>query len=92
MDQLHLHYTSAIHNAAFQIVLGYVELCSRSQQTKYNRLQYADLCKVSYGQLHLHYTSAIHNAAFQIVLDMLSCAHDLNKPNIIDFNMLIYVR
>ena len=49
MDQLHLHYTSAIHNAAFQIVLGYVELCSGSQQTKYNRLQYADLCKVSYG-------------------------------------------
>lgn len=45
MDQLHLHYTSAIHNAAFQIVLGYVELCSGSQDTKYNRMQYADLCK-----------------------------------------------
>ena len=51
MDQLHLHYTSAIHNAAFQFVLRYVELCSGSQQTKYNRLQYADLCKVSRGPI-----------------------------------------
>ena len=46
MDQLHLHYTSAIHNAAFQIVLGYVELCSGSQDKKYNKMQFGDLCKV----------------------------------------------
>ncbi|XP_060572099.1 syndetin-like isoform X2 [Ruditapes philippinarum] len=45
VDQLHLHFTSAIQNAAFQIVLGYVELCSPSSDRQFNRLQYSDLCK-----------------------------------------------
>ncbi|KAL4225130.1 hypothetical protein ACF0H5_015823 [Mactra antiquata] len=45
IDQLHLHFTSAIQNAAFQRVLGYVELCSSGGEKKFNRLQYSDLCK-----------------------------------------------
>ncbi|KAL3842010.1 hypothetical protein ACJMK2_020083 [Sinanodonta woodiana] len=45
MDQLHMHFASAIHNTAFQIVLGYVELCSGTKETNFQKKQYADLCK-----------------------------------------------
>ncbi|KAL5006892.1 hypothetical protein ScPMuIL_015698 [Solemya velum] len=44
MDQLHMHFTSAIHNTAFQIVLGYVELCSGTGSTNFQKRQYSDLC------------------------------------------------
>lgn len=46
MDQLHMHFTSAIHNTAFQIVLGYVELCSGTGRENFHKRQYTDLCKV----------------------------------------------
>ncbi|GAB1605109.1 syndetin-like isoform X2 [Argonauta hians] len=45
MDQLHMHYTSAIHNTAFTIVLGYVELYSGTTSTNFQKKQYSDLCK-----------------------------------------------
>ncbi|XP_062608119.1 syndetin-like isoform X1 [Saccostrea cucullata] len=45
MDQLHMHFTSAIHNTAFQIVLGYVELCSGTGRENFHKRQYTDLCK-----------------------------------------------
>lgn len=45
MDQLHMHFTSAIHNTAFQIVLGYVELCSGTGRENFHKRQYPDLCK-----------------------------------------------
>ncbi|XP_052286176.1 syndetin-like isoform X2 [Dreissena polymorpha] len=46
LDQLHLHFTSAIHNTAFQVVLGYVELYAPpGGATNFNKLQFADLCK-----------------------------------------------
>ncbi|XP_048949502.1 syndetin isoform X2 [Canis lupus baileyi] len=44
MDQLHMHFTQAIHNTVFQVVLGYVELCSGNTDTKFQKLQYKDLC------------------------------------------------
>ncbi|XP_072029065.1 syndetin-like isoform X2 [Amphiura filiformis] len=44
MDQLHMHYTSAIHNTAFTIVVGYVELVSGSQDTNFQKMHYRDLC------------------------------------------------
>ena len=52
MDQLHMHFTSAIHNTAFTIVLGYVELASGTGSSNFQKRQYADLCKVSqsFGQ------------------------------------------
>lgn len=49
MDQLHMHFTSAIHNTAFTIVLGYVELCAGANSDgSFQKKQYSDLCKVSY--------------------------------------------
>ncbi|XP_074802019.1 syndetin isoform X3 [Natator depressus] len=44
MDQLHMHFTQAIHNTVFQVVLGYVELCAGNSDTKFQKLQYKDLC------------------------------------------------
>ena len=46
MDQLHMHFTSAIHNTAFTKVLGYVELCSGTVDSNFQKRQYIDLCKV----------------------------------------------
>lgn len=61
MDQLHMHITSHIHNSAFTIVLGYVELYSSvvhlnnstcnsnvnitSPQSSFSKMQYGDVCK-----------------------------------------------
>ncbi|KAJ9592435.1 hypothetical protein L9F63_015851 [Diploptera punctata] len=44
MDQLHMHFASAIHNAAFNVVHGYVELCSQND-LQANKKQYKQLCK-----------------------------------------------
>ncbi|XP_044149633.1 syndetin [Bufo gargarizans] len=44
MDQLHMHFTQAIHNTVFQVVLGYVELCAGNSDTKFQKLPYKDLC------------------------------------------------
>ncbi|XP_065148061.1 syndetin isoform X2 [Paramisgurnus dabryanus] len=44
MDQLHMHFTQAIHNTVFQVVLGYVELCAGNADTKFQKMQYRDLC------------------------------------------------
>ncbi|XP_071949997.1 syndetin-like [Antedon mediterranea] len=49
MDQLHMHFTSAIHNTAFTIVLGYVELVSGSSDTRFQKMQYKDLCSYVTG-------------------------------------------
>lgn len=45
MDQLLMHFTSAIHNKAFVVVLGYVELCAGQTETNFQKRQYTDLCK-----------------------------------------------
>lgn len=53
MDQLHMHFASAVHNAAFSVVHGYVELCSSAAQAEsvaggitFHKKQYNQLCKV----------------------------------------------
>ncbi|XP_076034971.1 vacuolar protein sorting 50 isoform X2 [Oratosquilla oratoria] len=52
MDQLHMHLTSHIHNSAFMIVLGYVELYTGASSvnssvsgSSYSKMQYSELCK-----------------------------------------------
>nr|XP_053656114.1 syndetin-like [Cherax quadricarinatus] len=51
MDQLHMHLTSHIHNSAFTIILGYVELynsagsCNAGSGSSFSKLQYSELCK-----------------------------------------------
>ncbi|XP_071532040.1 syndetin [Panulirus ornatus] len=52
MDQLHMHLTSHIHNSAFMIVLGYVELYNSAgagnnigSGSSFSKLQYSELCK-----------------------------------------------
>lgn len=43
-DQLLMHFASAIHNKAFTIVLGYVELCSSHKDANFHKMQYPALC------------------------------------------------
>ncbi|XP_064648148.1 syndetin-like [Lineus longissimus] len=45
MDQLNMHFASAIHNTAFTIVIGYVELCSGTEDSNFQKRQYLDLCE-----------------------------------------------
>ncbi|KAK4316854.1 hypothetical protein Pmani_012030 [Petrolisthes manimaculis] len=52
MNQLHMHITSHIHNSAFTIVLGYVELYNSASGgntsvsgSSFSKLQYSELCK-----------------------------------------------
>lgn len=52
MDQLHMHFTQAIHNTVFQVVLGYVELCAGNADTKFQKMQYKDLCTVRPLSIH----------------------------------------
>jgi len=58
MDQLHMHFASAVHNAAFNVVHGYVELCSGAAQAEsmaggstFHKKQYKHLCQV--GNVYL---------------------------------------
>jgi len=39
-----MHYTSSIHNTAFQVVLGFAELSSSGNNLQ--KKQYKDLCQV----------------------------------------------
>ena len=47
IDQLHMHYASTIHNVAFTVVLGYVELCCGTGDNSFQKKQYPELCKVT---------------------------------------------
>lgn len=55
MDQLHMHFTQAIHNTVFQVVLGYVELCAGNTDTKFQKLQYKDLCTVCNSCIYVYF-------------------------------------
>lgn len=45
MDQLHMHFTNAIHNIAFEVVFAFVDHHpAENDRTAYKR-QYVDLCK-----------------------------------------------
>ena len=72
MDQLHMHFASAIHNTAFTIVLGYVELCAGTAGSNFQKRQYPDLCKVSllFSVLHVHLVSGL---ALSYLLSVVSC-------------------
>lgn len=45
MDQLHLHFTSAIHNAAFKVVQENIQKFLGVHDNKFDKMQFSDLCK-----------------------------------------------
>lgn len=48
VDQLLMHYASAVHNTAFSVVHGFAELCRvNDQPVNLQKKQYQDLCSVS---------------------------------------------
>ncbi|KAG8179937.1 hypothetical protein JTE90_025262 [Oedothorax gibbosus] len=46
VDQLLMHFASAIHNTAFTIVLQYAEKNSSCKDQSFQKRQYSDLCKL----------------------------------------------
>ncbi len=70
MDQLHMHFTSAIHNTAFKKVLGFVELYAGTGDSNFQKRQYNDLCKVS-TFIFTHFFSWNLPLSSQVVLSHL---------------------
>ncbi|XP_064613648.1 LOW QUALITY PROTEIN: syndetin-like [Liolophura sinensis] len=67
MDQLHMHYASAIHNTAFTIVLGYVELCAGHMQANFQKRQYPDLCKFITGEVFIPCLIGLCKALWEVM-------------------------
>ncbi|XP_041104827.1 syndetin isoform X3 [Polyodon spathula] len=68
MDQLHMHFTQAIHNTVFQVVLGYVELCAGNADTKFQKMQYKDLCTHITPDSYIPCLSDLCKALWEVVL------------------------
>ncbi|XP_069769751.1 syndetin isoform X4 [Narcine bancroftii] len=68
MDQLHMHFTQAIHNTVFQVVLGYVELCAGNSDTKFQKLQYKDLCMHITPDSYIPCLSDLCKALWEVML------------------------
>nr|XP_014350721.1 PREDICTED: syndetin isoform X3 [Latimeria chalumnae] len=68
MDQLHMHFTQAIHNTVFQVVLGYVELCAGNTDTKFQKLQYKDLCTHITPDSYIPCLSDLCKALWEVML------------------------
>lgn len=47
VDQLHMHFTSAIHSTAFSVVYGYAERPDAGKQDQ--KRQYKQLCQVVFN-------------------------------------------
>ncbi|TRZ01836.1 hypothetical protein DNTS_004278 [Danionella cerebrum] len=68
MDQLHMHFTQAIHNTVFQVVLGYVELCAGNADTKFQKMQYKDLCTHITSDSYIPCLSDLCKALWEVML------------------------
>ncbi|MGH0173809.1 UNVERIFIED_CONTAM: hypothetical protein FKN15_066504 [Acipenser sinensis] len=68
MDQLHMHFTQAIHNTVFQVVLGYVELCAGNADTKIQKMQYKDLCTHITPDSYIPCLSDLCKALWEVML------------------------
>uniref|UniRef100_A0ACB8FVG1 Syndetin n=1 Tax=Sphaerodactylus townsendi TaxID=933632 RepID=A0ACB8FVG1_9SAUR len=72
MDQLHMHFTQAIHNTVFQVVLGYVELCAGNTDTKFQKLQYKDLCTHITSDSYIPCLADLCKALWEVMLSYYS--------------------
>lgn len=59
-----MHFTQAIHNTVFQVVLGYVELCAGNTDTKFQKLQYKDLCTVCINLIAVYMSLLVFKFTF----------------------------
>uniref|UniRef100_A0A1I8HBG5 Vps54_N domain-containing protein n=1 Tax=Macrostomum lignano TaxID=282301 RepID=A0A1I8HBG5_9PLAT len=66
-DQLHMHFTSTLHNAAFQIVLGYTQLGSSTTAENFQRQQYQHLCSQLPPELYLPCLSDLCKSVWEIL-------------------------
>uniref|UniRef100_A0A8B9T3K0 VPS50 subunit of EARP/GARPII complex n=1 Tax=Anas platyrhynchos TaxID=8839 RepID=A0A8B9T3K0_ANAPL len=75
MDQLHMHFTQAIHNTVFQVVLGYVELCAGNTDTKFQKLQYKDLCTHITSDSYIPCLADLCKALWEVMLSYYRTMH-----------------
>lgn len=68
LDQLHMHFTSVIHNTAFVKVLGYAQLSCESDDTL-RRKQYHELCSQVSSDLFTSCLIDICKALWQIMFN-----------------------
>uniref|UniRef100_A0A8C5HU17 Syndetin n=1 Tax=Gouania willdenowi TaxID=441366 RepID=A0A8C5HU17_GOUWI len=80
MDQLHMHFTQAIHNTVFQVVLGYVELCAGNADTKFQKMQYKDLCTHITLDSYIPCLTDLCKALWEVMLSYHSTMQWHEKP------------
>lgn len=69
MDQLLMHYASAIHNTAFSVVHGFAELCRIDEQPiNLQKKQYQDLCSCLTPDIFLPCLVDLCKALWKILL------------------------
>lgn len=81
VDQLLMHYASAIHNTAFGVIHGFAELCrsSNDASTNLQKKPYPDLCTVS----SLHNIS-VYASISQIAFIFQCLGQDIFIPCLVD--------
>lgn len=82
MDQLLMHFANAINNKAFNIVLGYVELCSGGNNTNFQKLQYPDLCKYIVPESFTPCLTDLCKALWEVIHSYWSILHWHNSRNV----------
>ncbi|KAM5157127.1 LOW QUALITY PROTEIN: syndetin [Mantella aurantiaca] len=80
MDQLHMHFTQAIHNTVFQVVLGYVELCAGNTDTKFQKLPYKDLCMHITSDSYIPCLTDLCKALWEVMLSYF-CTMQWHEKN-----------
>ncbi|OXA57412.1 syndetin [Folsomia candida] len=88
VDQLLMHYTSAIHNTAFSVVHGFAELC-RSEDISGGNLQkkqYQDICACLTADIFIPCLVELCKALWKIILSYfkLTAWHKTNSERVAD--------
>jgi hypothetical protein len=92
MDQLLMHFASAIHNKAFSILLGYVELFANNDTSaNFHKRQYNELCKFLTTDCFLPCLTDLCKALWDIMLNyyrILSLHREEEEQEIAESNEL----
>nr|XP_039271355.1 syndetin-like [Styela clava] len=67
VDQLLMHFTTCIHNIAFQTLLGYVQLCTKEPDANLQKKQFNDLCSIVDSSFYIPCLLALCKALWTIM-------------------------
>ncbi|RWS09903.1 syndetin-like protein, partial [Dinothrombium tinctorium] len=69
MDQLLMHFATAIHDKAFGIVLGYVELCASKESGNFQKKSYNELSQYVTSECFIPCLTSLNKALWDIMLN-----------------------